>query len=260
MRFGKSYEEAKNEVVDGGQYMKYFKDADTTFRILEEPKEWTSYWEHFNPGGFSFPCTTDKKTCPGCTSSNEKMKKASRKIAFNVLEGEFVNVYKVPKTVADKLDNRAQRNGTIMDRDYTISKIQTKNSDGSLKTDYDIEGQDKRPIDASAYKLHDIEEMLERAFNESWGDSDRTQQTQDNLQYEEAQEKLKAKLAAAEKEQPEEPPFDSASDRGNEYEEKDLRAMDHEQIIEVVKSEGLNWESIEDQSVDQIVDWLLVQV
>ena len=46
-------------------------------------------------------------------SDNEKMKKVSRKIAFNVLDSfngaEYVNVCKVGPMVADKLENRFKR-------------------------------------------------------------------------------------------------------------------------------------------------------
>src|SRR4249919_133666 len=106
MRFGKSAKEAKKEPAKGGSgdFMRYIKDGDQTFRILQEQEDWVYYWEHYNPMGYSFPCNdTDPDNpnpegCPGCSSDVEKMKVPSRKIAFNVLQSyngqEYVNVYK----------------------------------------------------------------------------------------------------------------------------------------------------------------------
>jgi hypothetical protein len=178
VRFGKTYGESP-AATDEGQprrdYIRYFKKPATEFRILQDPKDWTEYWEHYNPGGFPFPCTGERSTCPGCTSSNDKMKKASKRVAINVLEGDYVNVYKFPITVADKLADRAGRIGTLTDRNYLITKLQSKNADGSTKTDYDIEGQDKIPMDLSKFELKDPEALLAQAYEESWGNGNGTE-------------------------------------------------------------------------------------
>lgn len=259
MKFGKSWEDAQNEPQgqSNNGYMKYFKDGDTTFRILQEPKDWTSYWEHYQPGGYPFPCTNERSTCPGCTSDNEKMKKASRKIAFNVLEGEFVNVYKCPKTVADKLDNRAQRHGTVMDRDYTISRFSSKNADGSTRTDYDIESHEKRPVDVTKLELKDVEEMLSEAYDQSWGDSSKVQASKDNAEFDKRASTLQEKIAAAKAEN-ETPPWEQ-QDPGNTYDEADLRKMSEDEVLAVCQKEGKGDPPRSAKTVDQIVDWLLEQ-
>lgn len=270
MKFGKSWDEVQTEpTTSGGGYIKYFKEDSTTLRLLQEPKDWIGYWEHFNPGGFPFPCTGDRKSCPGCTSDNEKMNKAGRKIAINVLEnGEQVSVYKFPKTLADKLSNRANRIGTVTDRDYLIFKIRSKNSDGSVKVDYDLEGQEKIPVDVSKLELHDVEQMLSDAYEQSWGSSDVAKQTTQKNEDAAATEALKAKLAAQEAAQDEKPPFSQPSTEsdptvegaGNSYTEDDLRAMDKSGILAVCDKEGLVVPSeIQDRKVTQIVDWLLEQ-
>lgn len=262
MKFGKSWDEVENEPASSGAggFIKYFKDGDTTFRIIQEPQDWVGYWEHYNPGGFPFPCTGDRKECPGCTSSNEKMKKAGRKIAINVLEGEYVNVYKFPKTLADKLANRANRNGTITDRDYTISKIKGKNADGSIKTDYDLEGQDKIPVDLSKLQMKDVEAMLAAAFNDAWGDSDKALQTERKAEEKAAEQSLKEKLAQAA--DPE--PTWAAKDEPKEnkvWSEEELRELPFAEILIVCSHEGM--EVPEDlatsEDTNKVVDWLLDQ-
>jgi len=198
MKFGKTWNQNAETTSEGGSsdYLRYFKDAETTFRVLQEPQDWVEYWEHFNPNGFPFPCTGDRQNCPGCTSSNEKMQKASKKIAIQVLQGEWVNAFKVPKTVADKLANRANRIGTVTDRDYTIYKVQSKNSDGSTKTDYDVEGNEKIPVDISALepKFKDVEAILQKMYDQSWGSGDSAMVTKDNAEQGQVQDNLRARL------------------------------------------------------------------
>lgn len=288
IRFGKSYEEITQEVSDGsgGNWLKYFKEDVTTFRIVQEPNEWVGYWEHFNPSGYPFPCTGDRSSCPGCTSSNEKMKKASRKIAIQVLEGDFVNVYKVAKTVADKLANRAERLGTVTDRDYTIFKIKSKNSDGSTKTDYDVEGGDKIPVDLTKIELKDVESMLQDAYDQSWGDGAKSKETEAKAEYSGKVSSLAEKLQRAKEAETTETPSTStisnttstdqkmesttasssseASGHSEEadydYSEDELRQLNVDEIRAVIKKEGLKLPNeAMDWNTDKIVDWLLEQ-
>jgi len=157
VRFGRSAAEAAEEPSRGGaggDFIKYLREGDTTFRILQDRDDgWVYYWEHFSPMGFSFPCTNEEDTCPGCISDNEKMKKVGRKIAFNVLESfngtDYVNVYKVPSTVASKLENRIARFGTVTDRDYTITKYKTTGD----RWDFDLEGDTPTPVPIERFEL-----------------------------------------------------------------------------------------------------------
>lgn len=261
MQFGKKWDEVVEESASGSDYIKYFKDDPTTFRIAQEPTEWIGYWEHYNPGGFPFPCTGDRQTCPGCTSKNEKMKKASRKIVIQVIENGFVNAYKFPKTLADKLDNRAQRIGTVRDRDYTVIKLKTKNSDGSTKVDYDLEGGDKEPYDFSDVEFKDVEAMLAAAYNESWGDSEKTKATQSKLEEAEAQEALTEKVKAQEAAQEEKPPFEGESTPDKVWTEDELLSMDFWKLLDVCKAEGQSVPQplIETENNKKVVDWLMSQ-
>src|SRR6185503_5712199 len=172
VRFGKSKEEAEREPNraggGGGDLIKYLQEGDTTFRIMDEPNEWAYYWEHFSPEGFSFACN-DEDDCPGCTSDSEKMKKVSRKIAFNVLQSyqgrDYVNVYKVGPMVTEKLENRYQRLDTLKDRDYTIRKYKTS----ADRWDFDVEGNTPTPVDFSQYEKKNVEKMLLEQWQEHWG-------------------------------------------------------------------------------------------
>jgi len=260
MRFGKSAQEAAEEPGrgGGGNFIKYLKDGDNTFRILQEPDEWLYYWEHFSPAGFSFPCprgTNDPiEDCPGCSSDNEKMKKVNRKIAFNILHSfngqEYVDAFKIGPMVADKLDNRYKRFGTITDRDYTVTKYKTSGD----RWDFDVEGSNPTPIDLRKEEWKDVEALLQQAWDDAWGNPD---QAAANRQATEAAPKEEVKsspkrptIAPAPKQ--DEPPFEEKT-----YQEADLRAMDRDLLINLIQEDMHMSPPSTLKTSDAIVDWLM---
>lgn len=265
MRFGKSAKEAAEEPGRGagGDFIRYLKEGDTTFRILEEPDDWKYWWQHFSPAGFSFPCSREAndpiENCPGCSSDNEKMSKVQRQIGFNVLHSfngqEYVDAFKVGNTVGDKLKNRFARFGTVTDRDYTITKYKTSGD----RWDFDVEGGMATPIDPSRYEMKDIEEMLQQSYDEAWGDP---QQAQANLQAsnvatQESTVAAKVKRATIAPQKPEvaseEPPFEEKV-----YQEEDLRKMEYEDLVVVIKRDMQGAEPPASlTTTDQVVDWLM---
>lgn len=264
MRFGKSAAEAAAEPSrsSGGDFIKYLKDGDTTFRIIQEPDDWKYYWEHFNPGGFSFPCPRDVsdpiEDCPGCSSEIEKMSKVSRKVAFNVLTSfngqDYVNVYKITGTLADKLKNRFARQGTLTDRDYTITKFKTSGD----RTDFDVDGQLPSPIDLTKYELKDVEQMLADTYDEQWGNPQTARESASKAAQSARETEVVAKvrgLSVAPAPKQEEPPFEKAPEK--EVKEEDLRAMSYEEILLLVKSEVDEAPPAEADTTDKVVDWLM---
>lgn len=259
MRFGQSTAEQEAAVAargEGGAFMNYLKKGDNTFQIIDEYDNWTWFWEHYNPGGFPFPCTQDRSTCPGCTSENEKMQRASRRASFNAFDGEYTNVWKVPKTVAEKLKNRHDRLGTITDRPYRITQIQ--NQEGFY--DYDIEGESPTQLDMSVIKehMHDPEELLAAAYEEAWGSSAKTaprpvRGTHPQVQpaSTEVQHEVAARL----------PSIQRTPDPVEEkvYSEAELRAMDSFALLTLCDKEGLPTVPAEVKTTDQIVDWMIEQ-
>jgi hypothetical protein len=266
MRFGKSAKEAEVEPGrgSGGDFIRYLKDGDTTLRILQEPEEWTYWWEHFSPAGFSFPCPRSAddpiEDCPGCSSDNEKMSKVNRKIGFNVLTSwngqEYVNAFKVGPTVADKLKNRYTRFGTITDRDYTITRYKSSGD----RYDFDVDGAQPSPVNLRKEEWKDIEALLVESYEQAWGDGDQgqanRQATATAAREASVAQKVKAATIAPTKPTPapEEPPFEEKV-----YAEADLRAMDLDDLLALVKSnldvtvpDGMS-------SSDEVVDWLMAQ-
>jgi hypothetical protein len=261
MRFGKSAEEAAEEPSrggGGGNFIRYLKEGDNTFRILQEPTEWKYYWEHFSPAGFSFPCPRDKDDpkdmCPGCSSDNERMAKVSRKIAFNILHSyngnEYVDVMKIGPMVSEKLDNRYKRFGTVTDRDYTITKYKT----GADRWDFDVEGNNPTPVDLRKEEWKDIEAMLQQAWDDAWGDPN---QAQANLQASNTPAAPTAArrptIAPAPAEQPSEPPFEEEK----AYNEADLRSMDFAGLVTLIQDEMKMSPPTTLRDSNAVVDWLM---
>ena len=245
MKFGQSAEEAAKDTrgSGGGAFMKYPRQGDNVVRILDEPSDWVYYWEHFNPDGFAFPCTNDRDTCPGCTSDIEKMKNASRKVAFNAYDGTYVNVWKVPnQSVAEKLKARFERYGTITDRDYLIRQVKTAN-----RTDYDVEGLDKNPHSKDAWeelqsKIVDPEDLLAQAYEDAWGDSAKVREAK-------VQPKTTSRFVKSE---PKAEP--------KTYQEAELRTKEPWDLAQIAKEEGLGDIPPGTDTSDEIVDWMLSQV
>jgi hypothetical protein len=175
--------------------------------------------------------------CPGCASDNEKMKKVNKKMAFNVLTSfngtEYVNAFKIGPMIADKLENRYKRFGTLTDRDYTITKFKTSGD----RTDFDIEGGTPTPIDLRKSEWKDIEALLAASYEEHWGDPN---QAAANLQASETAvapvSKRPTIAPSAPAVQPEEPPFEPEK----VYQEADLRAMDPEALRKLIRSLALS--------------------
>jgi len=262
VRFGKSKTEAAEEPGrgGGGDFIRYLKDGSTTFRILQEQDEWVYFWEHFSPAGFSFPCPRSAddpvEMCPGCSSDNDKMRKAGRKIAFNVLHSvngnEYIDAFKVGPMVADKLENRIKRYDTITDRDYTITKYKT----GNDRWDFDVEGATPTPIDLRKEEWKDIEAMLQQAWDDAWGDPEAAERNKAAAEMQTARPRATIapapKRVAPKEVAPEEPPFEEKS-----YREEDLRAMELPKLVETIRADMKVTPPETLKTSDEVVDWLM---
>jgi hypothetical protein len=228
MQFGTKKADAGTQMADSGEVLKYlrnFREGDNEVRFIDEVDDWISFSEHYSADNKSFPCTMDRSTCPGCTSEIEKVQRASRKYATNVkLVGNgMVLPFRIPMSLAKKLFNRAERNGTITNRDYIVMR-----EGKGLDTEYDLEQGDRGEVDLEALREQamDIESVLVTAYEEVWG--------------------------PLEKEE-EEPPFDSSDEV--EIDEATIRKMKRDQLIALANDNDI--EIDEDGSKKEILDSIL---
>jgi len=145
--------------------------GETRVRFLAEIPDWQEYWEHYDPTVNFFPCTGDKKTCPGCTSSIERTAKATKRYLAPVLDPHTGRVWglKMATDLANRLSLRADRNnGTVTNRDYTLIR-----TGSGLETEYDVEQEEKVAIDLGVYEgSFDLQDMLASQFAAAWPDFD----------------------------------------------------------------------------------------
>jgi hypothetical protein len=255
MKFTMTADEAA-EIQTGDGSVTFFrtlKDGDNEFRIAQEPDEWVYFLEHFNPDGWSFPCTRESD-CNGCTSESAKMKRRSKRVAFNTVDGEYVNVWKIPVTVADKLKNRYDRIGTVTDRNYIVTRLKTGTGD-KARYDFDVEGGEKTKVEIDRSAFHSIDEMLAQAWDEAWGTSAKVKAVEGK-----AASDLRAKIDKAaherqmmEENQPQDPPSEPVAS----VTEEELRAMDLFDLIVIANNEGWGKPPADATTSDAVVDWML---
>jgi hypothetical protein len=154
MQFGMNATEAEaaHAARSGGGYIRYLKDGENPMWILNEPNEWVYFYEHYNPGGHSFPCTQDDQ-CKGCNSGIKKMERPGMRVAFNVKQGDYVNAVKVPYAVSEKLKNRYQRRDTLKDREYIVTKYKVGAGEITVKE------ADLRAMEPKALKVMCVEQF-----------------------------------------------------------------------------------------------------
>jgi hypothetical protein len=282
--FGKSGEEAKAESRGGdsaSDWMRYPSSKEATqLRILDEPKDWKWFWEHYPPQGegYPYPCTGDRDNCPGCNAVSDKERKASRKIAFNAHDGQYTNIWKVGKSIADKLEMRFDRLKTIRDRDYLITPFKADNG----FTNYDVEGLDKEPINFEYEEyLRDPEELLKVAYEQSWGPIGEAPVKQPKP--EKSASSAESKTDTGEAAKTDDPPWDEAKaeekpkgrsmkakkatekksfvyDPEHEYTDEELRQMEPWDVLVVAKEEGFGEAPKHLITSGEIVDWMVEQM
>lgn len=235
MQFGQKKKDAPDA---GGTYLRRFKKGETKVRFLDESDDWNAYREHYTPDRKSFPCT-EEDTCPGCTSENDSVRKASRKYATQVLlvKQQIVLPFSVPISLSDRLAVRAERNGgTLTNRDYVV----LRSGDG-FDTEYDVDQEDKYPVDLADLRKKitvEIQDCHKEAFEAVWGSTSEPKTPTNGSK--------PADDAAADV-----PPTDDSA----EMTEADLRAMSREDLVKLCEKAELKVD--EDASRTQLVDALL---
>jgi hypothetical protein len=168
MRFGTQYKNEDQTVSADKDEVRIrgFRDGDNRVRFLEEINDWTGYWEHYDPSlaarGAYFPCTGNRNTCPGCVSENERTRRASKRYLVNCLSNGYVNVYKIPVSLLDRMIRRSDADdGSIRARDYVIIK-----SGKGTDTEYDVEKEERSKVDFAQYtgQLIDHQQILQESY------------------------------------------------------------------------------------------------
>lgn len=157
----------------GGKFAQRVPEEGIIVRFLTEPEEWWEVELHYGEKT-SFPCNGDD----GCLGCDEGMD-TGRKWYANayVAEDDRVVVFEMGQSVVSEISRKYDRNHTVMDRDFEITKEGT-----GLRTKYFVDALDPRhvkgldkmePIDMEEF----FEEWLKRAMREEGGEEEVTATT-----------------------------------------------------------------------------------
>lgn len=263
MVFGAKVKDAPSAMLSGGggegteRWIKYFQKGETTIHFLEELDEWTVYYEHFHQSkSRAFPCTGDRKSCPGCTSENEKESRASKRYLVNALKDGYVDLYKIPASLWDDLNRFADKDGgTIMARDFTVVRYEKDNGVG-----YSIDREDKVQVDVRLHRdnMQDHQEALGAAYAQVWGGL-----PGDNQERAERPAPSRLRSAVVEEENEEDPPSkpeqvtaqEPAQEEEVELTEEQLRAMGQDELVSLYAMCGIDLPA--DTSMRSLQDHLI---
>lgn len=146
----------------GGSFIKFIpKNSSLTVRFLQEPEEWVNYYEHFDANAQkSFPC--NELQCPGC---EDELRRTSRYLV-NVLDVDQDRVIplQIPKDLATRLVTRYEKYGTMLDRDYELSR-----AGAGLDTFYDQTPEPPMPRKLNKYNPLDLFSVLQDAYDFAMG-------------------------------------------------------------------------------------------
>ena len=157
----------------GGKFAQRVPEEGIIVRFLTEPEEWWEVELHYGEKT-SFPCNGDD----GCLGCDEGMD-TGRKWYANayVAEDDRVVVFEMGQSVVSEISRKYDRNHTVMDRDFEITKEGT-----GLRTKYFVDALDPRhvkgldkmePVDMEEF----FEEWLKRAMREEGGEEEVTATT-----------------------------------------------------------------------------------
>lgn len=136
-----------------GQFLKRIPADGLTVRFLTEPDRWFKFFEHYDESREDdryFPCTED---CPGCDEGIS----SSKRYLVNALDVEDNRVVPLvlPASLASNLLKKYDKFGTMMDRNYDLSK-----SGSGFDTEYDALYDGPTRIKTARYELLDLEAVL----------------------------------------------------------------------------------------------------
>lgn len=152
-----------------------------TVRFLSEPPTWVGYYEHYNGPNADprySPCVNDSSP-GGCDYEPYQGNKPAFRYLANayIVDTSKVQALKMPRTLVDQLVHFASKYGTILDRDYELSR-----SGSGMDTTYKAAPEDKSPIKLARFRkdMLDLEQLLEDwADQQEGGDDDEDEEDED---------------------------------------------------------------------------------
>ena len=148
-------------------FIKNIPGEGITVRFLEEIGDWFGYYEHYDSGlKRYFPCVGDE--CMGCQDADSRRSLRYLTNAVDI-ETDTVLPLKIPLTLMNRLMTRYDKYGSVTDRDYDLIR-----TGKGLQTEYDVETNPPSEMKLSKYDLHDLEALLDEAWESVFGQTEST--------------------------------------------------------------------------------------
>lgn len=247
----------------GSQYLSRVPaDASITVRFLTEPEDWYGYYEHYDAVRKFYPCSDD---CPGCTEGDRPSGRYLSN-ALDVAEGKVIPLV-LPKSMVSSLVKKHEKYGTMLDRDYELSR-----SGNGLDTEYDVTPEAPTKMNLTRYDLIDLEELLESQLEmaESANDISADDDDDDDAPVMRKGGPRKSTAAApaddddddaddddADDETDDDSSDDDADDDDARFERDDLMAMSLGDIKALAKEVGFDAADIQGKDKDALADLIL---
>ena len=165
-KYGSMKNAAKQTKGSGGaQWIKFIsKEEDLVVRFLTEPEEWVGYEEVFDEEARMYRPLVEGEDGDALGGKYGPSKRTLTN-ALDVEEDRVVAL-KLPISLANKLVERANKRGTITDRDFELSVTSGK------RTEYNYEPLDKEFVELSDYELLDLEQVLIDTYMRAMDEND----------------------------------------------------------------------------------------
>jgi len=156
--------------------MAYIPEDPILVRFLQDPEDWIGYYEHYMGSDAEIrylPCT-EGECCEDAEGSPSYRYLANALITTDRKGGE-VKALKIPKGLGESLGKMAHKFGTLLDRDYELSREGT-----GLDTRYSAIPETPSRLNLSRYKskMYDLLDLLEEVAT---GGSDEDPDDDDRL-------------------------------------------------------------------------------
>jgi hypothetical protein len=222
-------------------------DGALTVRFLTEPIEWIEYWEHYDSVRKFYPCSD---TCPGCLEGDRP---SQRYLANAVDVGETrVIPLVMPKTMAASVLKKYEKYGTLLDRDYELTR-----SGQGFDTEYEVTPEIPTNMKLDRFDLLDLWELLEGQLGNTGDDDDVDDDDDDDVPAPKSKKRAPAPVDEDDDDEEEVEAEDEDEDGSDTYTRDDLEGMGLRELKRVAKELGWEASDLKGLDADAIIDTIM---
>lgn len=188
----------------GGKTRTIPSEDSLTVRFLDEPEDFYGFYQHWFKDGPK-PCI-EGGDCDGCNSDVPDERRKSFRYLANayVVDDQKVQPIELPKSLVEQLVGYFEKKGTLLDRDYDLSKT----GSGMEGTKYMASPDSPTPMNVRRFKKIDLDKVLQSMLDDDADDDDEDDDDDEPV----TRQSSKAHSARRKKVVEEESPWDDEED------------------------------------------------